>query len=246
MNVVINQACYLPWRGYFALIKLADVFIFYDDVQLPQGRSFQNRVQVKTGQGVRWLSVPVERAGKGRQMVNKARIKNEIDWRERHYGVMRNSLYACRHWEHCEPVLSEIFGHNWSALADLTINATLRIAGLLGLNREFCRSSSLGITGGKTERLVNICRRVGATKYISPLGSIQYLEHELFENAGIQVEYIAYDNRPYPQLFGKFEPYVTIFDLLANTGPFAADHIVASTTPWREMVYRRHFGGTKE
>ena len=55
MVVAINQPCYLPWRGHFALMKTADVFVFYDDVQFTSNtsRSFLARVQLKTAGGRR-------------------------------------------------------------------------------------------------------------------------------------------------------------------------------------------------
>ena len=58
MIVAINQPCYLPWRGFFALMKAADVFVFYDDVQFTSNtsRSFFARVQLKTAAGRRWLT----------------------------------------------------------------------------------------------------------------------------------------------------------------------------------------------
>ena len=53
-TVVISQPMYFPWIGIFEQIRLADVFVFYDDVQFTRG--FINRVQYKTPQGTGWIT----------------------------------------------------------------------------------------------------------------------------------------------------------------------------------------------
>ena len=75
-----------------------------------------------------------------------------------------------------------------------------------------------------------------------PLGQREALldaEAVLLVDDRVAVEYMDYDLAPYPQLHGVFEPYVTALDVLANTGPAAADHVGGRTVPWRDMVARR-------
>jgi hypothetical protein len=98
------------------------------------------------------------------------------------------------------------------------------------------RSSTLGVPGTGSGRVLAICRALGATRYVTGHGALAYLDHEAFEAAGITVEYMHYDDSPYPQLHGVFEPHVTALDVLANTGPAAPAHVQARTVSWREMV----------
>jgi hypothetical protein len=236
MNIVINQPCYLPWRGYFALIKRADIFVFYDDVQLPQGRSFQTRVQIKTRHGTKWLTVPIKRSGRISREILETQIHDENEWCRRHYAILKDSLSSTPYWHLYDPLVKGWFDHKWSRLADLTIKTTVDITNSLNIKTRFLKSSELGIKGGKTERLVDICKYLGATRYISPQGSVKYMRHELFEDIGVEVEYLDYDNTPYPQAFGPFDPFVTILDLLANVGPDADNHINSKTIPWKKMI----------
>ena len=78
-RVVISQPMLLPWIGIFEQIKASDIFIHYDDVQFPQGRSFSSRVQVKTQQGSRWLTVPVKHDGK--QLIRDMKIDATKNWK---------------------------------------------------------------------------------------------------------------------------------------------------------------------
>ena len=101
------------------------------------------------------------------------------------------------------------------------------------------RASAMDIGGNGTERVLAVCRALGATGYVTGHGALDYLEHEAFDAAGIAVEYMDYDLSPYPQQHGPFEPYVSALDVVANTGPDALAHVNAARVPWREMVARR-------
>jgi WbqC-like protein len=238
--VAINQPCYLPWRGHFALMKAADVFVFYDDVQFTSNtsRSFFARVQLKTAQGRSWLTVPVRKSGRFGQRINEVDIVEDDRWRPRHCAAIREAVGRAPFAASVEPVLATLAGGAWERLAELTIATTRLMAELLGIRREMFRSSALGIGGAGTARVLAVCRSLGATRYLTAHGGLTYLDHGAFESAGIAVEYMDYDLSPYPQQHGAFEPYVTALDLLANTGPDAAAHVNAHTVPWREMVAR--------
>ena len=241
MVVAINQPCYLPWRGHFALMKTADVFVFYDDVQFTSNtsRSFFARVQLKTAAGRRWLTVPVRKSGRFGQRIDQVAIAEDGRWRARHAAAIREAFRGAPFADSVEPVLAALTGASWPRLAELTIATTRLAAELLGVRRDTLRSSALGIEGAGSARVLAICRALGATRYVTGHGALDYLEHEAFEAAGIAVDYMDYDRSPYPQLHGVFEPYVTALDVLANTGPAAADHVGGRTLPWREMVARR-------
>src|SRR5687767_4046334 len=89
-TLVVSQPMFLPWRGIFEQMRLCDVFVFYDDVQLPLGRSFTTRVQVKTASGPTWLSLPVARSGRGLQSIRDAHLADQ-SWRARHLGILRQA-----------------------------------------------------------------------------------------------------------------------------------------------------------
>jgi WbqC-like protein family len=242
MVLAINQPCYLPWRGHFALIKTADVFVFYDDVQFTSNtaKSFFARVQLKTAAGRRWLTVPVHKSGKFGQRIVDVTIADR-GWAAQHVAAIREAFRGAPFASAVEPVLARLGG--WERLAELTMTTTKLMAELLGIQREMLHASMLGVDGRGWQRVLAICRRLGATRYVSGHGGLDYLDHEAFEAAGVAVEYLDYDLSPYPQLHGPFEPYVTALDTLANLGSRAGAHVNARTVPWREMLARRAAAG---
>ena len=83
---------FFPWVGLFEQVRLADVFVHYDDVQLPQGRSFITRVQLKGPDGVHWLTMPVKRDSRSSN-INEAITDDEQGWRKAHLKTLHH-MYA--------------------------------------------------------------------------------------------------------------------------------------------------------
>ena len=227
MNVVILQPSYIPWRGYFDQIRRADLFIFYDDIQYDK-HGWRNRNQIKTMQGKKWLTIPVNSRG----AINGIPIKDVcIDWSKpwakTHLKSLTVSYNKAPYFKQYLPLLETFFQRHDEFLADFTIALSIALAHELGFtSTRFMRSSEMSnIEGRKTDRVVNILKRVGATYYICGPSASSYMEPEKFEAAGIPFEYMQYDYPEYPQLYPPFDPYVSILDLLFMTGKKASDYL---------------------
>jgi hypothetical protein len=226
---VIVQPSYIPWRGYFDLIHRADVFVFYDDVQYDT-RGWRNRNRVKTPRGGEWLTIPVNARGAQTEHIPIDRIATAPQpWGRKHLDTLRRLYEAGPHFADYLSWLESAYADPPPLLADFTIATTIDLAGMLGIDStEFVRSSALGIEGRKTDRLVAVCRALGATEYLSGPSARDYIEPEKFAAAGIELQYIDYRYPEYPQLYPPFDPYVTILDLMFMTGRAAPRFIWAA------------------
>lgn len=226
MKCVILQPSYIPWRGYFDLIHRADVFVFYDDVQYDK-HGWRNRNRIKTAQGTRWLTIPVRSRGATDGVrIRDVPTNDDEPWPRKHLATLRQSYASAPHLADYLPWLERVYAAPPPLLADFTIATTIDLAAMLGItSTKFLRSSELGIGGGKTERLVNIVRHVGATEYLSGPSARDYIEPEKFEDAGIALEYIEYRYPEYPQLHPPYDAQVSILDLLFMTGSEAPNYI---------------------
>jgi hypothetical protein len=227
MRVVILQPSYIPWRGFFDLIRRADVFVFYDDVQYDK-HGWRNRNRIKTPQGPQWLTIPVRTRGNIEQQRTIQEI--EIDWarpwNRNHLASLRQSYHRAPFYAQWEPFLAEVYARTPSHLAPFAIDVTIELARRLGIGHtRFLRASELGIRGHRTERLVAIVQHLGCDRYVSGPSARDYLEEHRFAEAGIALEYMQYDYPEYPQLYLSFDPNVTILDLLLMTGPDAPKYI---------------------
>jgi len=230
MKCVILQPSYIPWRGYFHQIEKADLFVFYDDVQYDR-RGWRNRNKIKTAKGALWLTIPVYARGvqQSKTAINEIQIVNDDDdWNETHWKSIELAYHKAPFFNDYAFLINEFYQRKPTYLADFTIETTIALAYQLGINNtDFICSSTLEVEGSKTERLINILQKVGATHYISGPSAKEYIDEVQFIKAGISLEYMAYNYGEYPQLYPPFDPQVSILDLLFMTGPQALTYITS-------------------
>jgi hypothetical protein len=226
VRCAIVQPSYIPWRGYFDLIHRVDLFIFYDDVQYDR-RGWRNRNRIKTPHGTQWLTIPVRARGAQTESlpINTIRTADQ-QWPRQHLETIRRVYGRAPFFDSYAAWLERVYTDPPEMLADLTIRLTMDIAAILGISgTQFRRSSELNASGTKTGRLLDVLGRVGATHYLSGPSARAYLDEQQFEAAGIALEWMHYDYAEYPQLYGAYDPHVTVLDLLFMTGERAPDYI---------------------
>jgi len=238
-KIVISQPMYFPWLGIFEQINFADVFVHYDDVKLP-GRggssgNFINRVQIKTPTGFSWMTVPIKRSG---VFINEELIDETKNWKIDHKNTIKHNYARAPFGKDAAGLFLSVLDADYRNLAELNIRSIEACCDYMGLKTEFIRSSTLGIPGKSSERLLNIIKYLGGDKYITGHGAKNYLDFELFERNNIDVEFMDYKVLPWPQLWRDFNPYVSILDLIANTGSNAINYFKSGTVFWREFLKR--------
>jgi hypothetical protein len=222
VRAVILQPGYIPWLGFFEQLQRADVFVIYDDVQFDR-RGWRNRNRVKGPAGPVWLTVPVIQKGHFGDSVCDTLIDNSRPWRRKHMRSLQRFYSRAPFFDDYFPEIVETLDADYEKLVDLDITLIYLLARFLGEPPDkFRRSSEIGVAGGKTTRLLNICRELGADEYYTGAAARNYFEIDLFDSAGIRVEFQDYIHPVYPQLHGGFEPYLSVVDLLFNTGKEAA------------------------
>jgi len=218
--IACHQPVYLPFAGFFQKMAAVDEFVFMDFVQLNK-RSWQVRNRIKTRAGALWLSVPVYVKGKYDQLIRDARVADD-GWRRKHWEAIRHNYHAAPHFTPYADFFAEVYGRRWEWLAELNLHLIAGMRGFLGLATPIADTAGAAFAGTKSDLIVEICRTVGATAYVSSDGEETYIDEEIFRAAGIEHRYLGYRPIPYPQLFGDFIPNLAAIDLLFNCGPDAA------------------------
>jgi hypothetical protein len=227
MTCAIIQPSYIPWRGFFHQIQKSDVFIFYDDVQYDK-HGWRNRNRLKFPTGVQWLTIPVNAKGNVTEhiAINQVRVLWDRPWHRNHRQTIYFGYSKAPYYRKYAPLLDQFYCQKPEFLADFTVDTTITLARELGIEKtRFLRSSTLSATGAKSDRLLEIMVPLGVTHYISGPAARAYLELDKFAAAGITVEFMQYDYPEYQQLYGTFDPQVSILDLLMMTGPDAPRYI---------------------
>lgn len=234
-TVVISQPMYFPWVGLLEQVRLADVFVHYNDVQYARG--FFNRVQIKTPQGIRWLTVPLRELHQ-RQLINQVQIDERVDWRSQHRDILRQAHLKSPFLHDMLDVFDSSMSMPANSLAEVSRASTMALAAYFDLVSERCflNSDELNVSGNSTKRLLDLTRSVGGHIYVTGHGARNYLDHDLFEEASVEVRYMQYEMRPYLQMHGPFTPFVTGLDLVANCGKEGRSVICSTAVNWKEFT----------
>lgn len=223
-KAAILQSNYIPWKGYFDLINCVDEFILYDDVQFTKN-DWRNRNIIKTPHGPKWLTIPVRQERLG-QLIRETRI-NDKRWPRKHWATLAQNYSKAVYFREYGDIFERLYGSmDQEFLSDVNHVFIMAISNILGIKTRIRWSGEFELVGGRTERLVDLCLKVGATEYITGLAARNYLNEAAFSEAGIVVHWADYGGYPpYTQLYGEFEHRVSILDLLFNAGPDASRYM---------------------
>lgn len=219
MRVGLIQSNYIPWRGYFDFIDDVDLFIFFDDVQYTS-RDWRNRNVIKTPTGKKWITVPVQHSEKT-QLISDVLIDYSRDWISTHIDNFRVSYAKTPHVHDARKIFDNNLKIQIPSISELNIRIIRDICDYLKIDTPLEVASKYSADGTKTDRIIDIMNKVGATVYLSGPNADGYLDKELFRENHISLEYKSYAYDPYPQPWGDFIGDVTILDLIANCGPDA-------------------------
>ena len=227
-RAAIIQTAYLPWKGFFDLIGRCEVYIIYDSAGFSKGH-WHNRNRIKRGHGSPWLTIPVKTADRLGQPIDEVTVAD--GWAERHWGIIAQSYASSEYFNTESGELKQLFESLAHEPLLTRINETfLRwFTQRLGLKTEILRDRAFSFSGHPTERLVQLCKAVAATHYLSGPSAREYLDVRQMEVAGVSVEWMQYGPyRQYRQQHGGFTHEVSIVDTLLCTGPHIREFITPS------------------
>ncbi|MDE2180082.1 MAG: WbqC family protein [candidate division NC10 bacterium] len=216
MIVAVHQPQYLPWLGYFDKMDRCDLFVFLDSVQFKKNE-WQNRNRIKTASGWQYLTVPVRH--RFPQSILDVQIDNRADWARKHLQALMVHYGKAPYFADHLPFLQGVYGRRWDSLCELCIVLIQYLTAAIGITVKVARSSEGQFSEEPTERLIKICRWAGADAYLAGAGGLHYMRLDRLRQEGIQVVQQAFESPMYPQLYGRFEPNLSVVDLLFNCGP---------------------------
>ncbi|MGY4493080.1 WbqC family protein [Pseudomonas sp. TE3610] len=224
-KIAISQSNYIPWKGYFDMISMVDEFILYDDMQYTR-RDWRNRNQIKTPQGVQWLTVPVKVKGKYDQTIRDTEIDG-TKWSLDHWKALNQNYRRTRYFYEIADWLEPLYCEKtYSHLSQLNRQLIESICAYLKIKTTIKNSWDYDFSDGKSERLLDICMAAGGTEYLSGPAAKNYLDTSLFESNHVAVQWMSYEGYPiYDQLWGEFAHGVSVLDLLFNCGPASSDFV---------------------
>ncbi len=218
-KIAILQSNYIPWKGYFDIINSVDEFIIYDDAQYTR-RDWRNRNIIKTRNGLKWLTIPVEVKGKYDQKINETRIADKT-WASKHWKMIMHNYTSAPAFEAHAGLFEETY-HSCEKLVFLSDVNRLFIKvinSIIGIHTLISDTSQYKMKGSKNDKIISICKQANAEAYVTGPLAKEYIDEKLFLKSGIDLIWVDYKGYPeYNQVFPPFEHAVSTIDVIFNNG----------------------------
>ena len=224
-KIVVIQSNYIPWKGYFDLIASADEFIILDEVQFTK-RDWRNRNQIKTPNGLLWLTIPTITKGKFFQKISETQIA-DTEWEINHWKTIQHNYKKAPYFTEIAKWLEPLYIDNKIInLSLLNQKFISEICNYLNISTQISASSEYTLDDDKSARLAHLTLQASGNIYVSGPSAKNYIDENIFKKNNIQLDWFDYSGyTEYNQLWGKFIHNVSILDLLFNCGPEASKYM---------------------
>lgn len=217
-TAAIMQPYFVPYLGYFQLIRAVDTFVVYDDVQFIKG-GWINRNRILIQSAPAYITIPLEKASPNKR-IDELSICQALRWRTKMIATLRSAYGRARHFAEVFPLVEEIVSFPESRLAEFLVHSLERLCLALGLTAGFLRSSELklGVDLAGEARVLEICKSLGARTYVNAIGGTELYSPPAFQNAGIVLKFLKSEPPEYQQGASPHVPSLSIIDVLMFNG----------------------------
>jgi hypothetical protein len=218
MTAAIMQPYFLPYIGYFQLVAAADVFVIYDNIKYTK-KGWINRNRILRDGRDATFSLPLKKGSDALQ-IREREIAADFD-----RGKLLNQITAAYrkapHYSSCLPLLKAVIEHDETNLFRFLHHSIVQTCGHLGINTPVTVSSTIPIDHSLcgADKVLAICRALGADRYINPIGGTLLYSRERFAQGGIALHFIESQLIPYPQFGDNFVPWLSILDVIMFNHP---------------------------
>ena len=218
MKVGIMQPYFMPYIGYFSLIKHTDKFILFDTVQfIRHGWIERNRILKQNG-GWQYIQVPIIKKEGRDTLIKDVLINNEENWKAKILAQLQHYKKIAPYYFKTVQLLNDIFSFEYEDIVSLNRTSLQMVCEYLGINREIEVFSKMNLeikpAEAPDEWALNICSAIeGADEYWNPPGGMSFFDRTKYQKAGINLKFQSIDIEPYNQK-REFEPALSIIDVL--------------------------------
>ena len=216
VTIAIHQPEHHPWLGFFKKMSQTDIFVFFDDVQY-NSSGFQNRNYIKTNTGKTLLSVPV--LSKFDSKINEVKIDKTKNWSKKHKKSIMTNYSKTDFFEEYKNKIEEIYETEYEYLIELNTKVIKFFLNELKIKTKIIFSSSLNLDSNSPKKILEICKKFNADKYISGVHwGLENLNLKEFSDNQIKIEFQKFLHPIYKQCHSPFIPNLSTLDLILNEG----------------------------
>ena len=220
MILGIMQPYLFPYIGYYQLINVVDKYVIYDDVNfIKQGWINKNRIL--SGGKELVFTVPLKNQSSF-VTINKTEINLDlfVGWKNKFLKTVTHSYSRAPFFQETFALLEDIFGADHKTISALATDSIITVSNYLDIKTDFVRSSEIYGNADlhATDRILDICRREGASHYLNAIGGRELYDFEVFAKHGVCLNFMKAKPLAYQQFKNEFVPWLYIIDVLMFNG----------------------------
>jgi len=213
MRVAIMQPYYLPYPGYFQLMNAVDLFIIYDKVKFTK-KGWINRNRILFQGNPKTVSIPVAKNSDFSSIQERKIAPNYNP--QKLLNIFRECYKNSLFWDRNAKFLENIHFYKAENLFEFLYNSISLLHENLQSSSKLLISSQIepNNTFHGVDRVLNLCKLVGAKEYINPIGGIDLYDPELFSAHKIKLKFLKSEFGVYTQFNENHVKDLSIIDSL--------------------------------
>jgi hypothetical protein len=213
MKLGIMQPYFLPYIGYWQLIKAVDAFVIYDNIEYTK-QGWINRNRFLQNSTDAYFTLPLRKDSDFLDVRDRY-IADFFD-RNKILNQIKTSYQKAPCFTTVFPVFKNIIEHENTNLFDYIYASIAQICGYLGITTNIIKSSEVAIdhTLKAEHKVMAICKELNADVYINAIGGQELYSKEWFRENNIELKFIKTDDIQYKQFNNEFVPWLSILDVM--------------------------------
>lgn len=222
MKSGIMQPYFVPYIGYFSLIKNTDKWIILDTVQyIRHGWINRNRI-LKPSDDWQYITIPLEKHSRS-ALIKDIKIKENTDWRDKIFKQLEHYKKKAPFYKETIKLLKECFEHKTESIVDLNTHLLKKICEYLDIKFKYKIFSEMDLKIGEIKEpgdwALEISKALGASEYINPPGGEEIFNKKKFIKEKIELKFLKINLEEYDQRRNKFKPGLSIIDVMMFNDP---------------------------
>ncbi len=216
LKLGIMQPYFMPYIGYWQLMKAVDKYVVYDDVNYIKGGWVARNNILMNGEKKMFI-LRLNGASPNRHF-NEITIADDLS---QLLKTLQHTYRKAPYFEQTIALLTRIAAYPDKTLSAFIANSFREVLRYLHINTEIILSSTIEKNNdlrGK-DKVLEICRILGATTYYNAIGGQDLYDKDEFREHGIDLYFVQTPLVAYPQLSTEFVPYLSMIDVLMNNSP---------------------------
>jgi hypothetical protein len=212
-RIAIMQPYFLPYIGYFQLIKTADTFVIYDNIKYTK-KGWINRNRLLQNGADAVFTVPLEKDSDFLD-IGQRKLSGAFD----RAGLANRVKEAYRKapcFAETFKLFEDILYFKDDNLFAYNRNSIEKVCEYLGIGARIVVSSSLAMDHSlkAEERVLATCKCLKADEYVNAIGGQELYSRDRFAAESIKLMFIKSRPIEYAQFGGPFVPSLSILDVM--------------------------------